>query len=172
MRRSLIWIPIVLGVVSGSLRVRPVVAEDLTYPPALPDGVAVVSDTVTDFLRRPKGLGDDVTVATVAPRVDFLYYPAQTYPGKPWSVWGDSLAVNGKYYSAIGDHLAPAGNAFVFELDSETLKMRTLVDVKKTLALPEGHYVPGKIHSRIDMGSDDWLYFAPHRGSTRWWLSF
>ena len=88
MRRSLMWIPVVLGVVSGSLRIRPVVAEDLTYPPALPGGVAVVSDTVTDFLRRPKGLGDDVTVATVAPRVDFLYYPVQTYPGKPWSVWG------------------------------------------------------------------------------------
>jgi hypothetical protein len=27
--------------------------------------------------------------------------------------------------------------------------------------------VPGKIHSRIDMGSDGWLYFATHRGGTR-----
>src|SRR4029078_10925530 len=32
--------------------------------------------------------------------------------------------------------------------------------------LPEGHYTPGKIHSRLDLGSDGWLYFSTHRGST------
>jgi hypothetical protein len=41
------------------------------------------------------------------------------------------------------------------------------VDLKKLLALPEGHYAPGKIHSRLDMGDDGWLYFSTHRGSTR-----
>jgi len=45
--------------------------------------------------------------------------------------------------------------------------MRSIVDLAKILQLPEGHYSPGKIHSRIDMGSDGWLYFATHRGSTR-----
>jgi hypothetical protein len=48
-----------------------------------------------------------------APTVDFLYFPGQAYPGHPWSDWGDSLAVAGKYYASIGDHLAPKGNAFV-----------------------------------------------------------
>ncbi len=33
--------------------------------------------------------------------------------------------------------------------------------------MPEGNYVPGKIHSRIDRGRDGWLYFSTHRGSTR-----
>jgi len=41
------------------------------------------------------------------------------------------------------------------------------VDVADLLALPAGHYRPGKIHGRLDLGSDGWLYFSTHRGSTR-----
>src|SRR5262249_7416613 len=32
---------------------------------------------------------------------------------------------------------------------------------------PAGHYTPGKIHGRLDLAADGWLYFATHRGSTR-----
>jgi hypothetical protein len=56
------------------------------------------------------------------------------------------------------------GNAFVYEYDPQKKPLRTLVDISKLLDLPDGHYVPGKIHSRIDMGSDGWLYFGTHRG--------
>src|SRR5262249_49965580 len=101
------------------------------------------------------------------PQVDFLYFPGQDYAGNPWSNWGDSLAVNGKYYASIGDHLAPAGNGFVFEYDPTTKTFQQLLDVRKLLNLPEGHYTPGKIHSRLDVGSDGWLYCSTHRGSTR-----
>jgi hypothetical protein len=73
---------------------------------------------------------------------------------------------DGKYYSAIGDHLAPRGHAFVYEYDPGTKNLRALVDVTRLLDLPEGHYAPGKVHSRIDMGRDGYLYFATHRGST------
>jgi hypothetical protein len=108
-----------------------------------------------------------VTIAKTPPTVDFLYYPGQTYPGRPWSNWGDSLAVHGKYYASIGDHLAPAGNAFVYEYDPQKKTFRQLVEVKKLLNLPDGHYTPGKIHGRLDMGEDGWLYFATHRGSPK-----
>jgi hypothetical protein len=40
------------------------------------------------------------------------------------------------------------------------------VDLRKVLCLPDGHYSPGEIHSRIDLGSDGRLYFATHRGTT------
>ena len=139
----------------------------ITFPPSLPGGKAVVSDQTRDFLEPPTTLRTGVTIASTAPRVEFLFYPGQTYAGKPWSAWGDSLAVNGKYYSAIGDHLAPAGNAFVYEYDPEKKSFRRLVDLRRLLALPEGHYTPGKIHSRLDLGADGWLYFGTHRGSTR-----
>jgi hypothetical protein len=75
--------------------------------------------------------------------------------------------VGGKYYASVGDHLAPAGNAFVFEYDPERKTFRQLTDVRKLIDLPDGHYTPGKIHSRIDMGDDGWLYFSTHRGSTK-----
>jgi hypothetical protein len=142
-------------------------AQELTWPPKLPDGKDVFTATAPEFLKPTDTIKADVLIARTPPTVDFLYYGEQTYPGKPWSVWGDGSVAKGKYYSAIGDHLAPQGNAFVYEYDPETKKMRTLVNVKKVLNLPEGHYMPGKIHSRVDMGKDGYLYFGTHRGSTR-----
>ncbi len=140
---------------------------EVAFPPKLPADKEVVTDTSDDFLKPPATLKAGVAVAKVAPAVDFLYFPGQTYAGKPWSNWGDSLAANGKYYASIGDHLAPSGNAFVFEYDPAKKRLRQLVDLKKVLGLPAGHYAPGKIHGRLDLGEDGWLYFATHRGSPR-----
>lgn len=135
------------------------------FPPALPGGQAVVRDTSDEFLKAPATLREGVAVAAAAPTIDFLYFPGQTYPGRPWSNWGDGVAANGRYYTAIGDHLAPGGNAFVYEYDPAARTLRRLVDVRALLNLPEGHYTPGKIHTWLDLGSDGWLYFATHRGS-------
>src|SRR5688572_12756485 len=110
---------ILLAVTSPLFAQRPKKAEPWT-PPALPDGKAVVTDTSDEFLKPPPTLKEGVSVAKAAPTIDFLYFPGQRYAGKPWSNWGDGTAVNGKYYTAIGDHLAPGGNAFVFEYDPAT----------------------------------------------------
>ena len=151
-------------------------AEDLTYPPKLPGGKTVVTDTSAEFLKPADTLKDGVAVANTPPTVDFLFYPGQDYPGKPWSNWGDSIAADGKYYSAIGDHLAingkgdgthGTGTGHVFEYDPQTKKLRELVDLAAFLKLPKGHYTPGKIHTPLAMGSDGWLYYATHRGSPR-----
>lgn len=138
---------------------------DTVYPPKLPGDKDVVTDKSEDFLKPSTNLRKEVTIAKIAPEIDFAYYPGQTYPGKPWSNWGDSLAANGKYYASIGDHLAPAGNAFVYEYDPEKKTFRLLTDIRKILNLPDGHYTPGKIHGRLDMGEDGWIYFSTHRGS-------
>ncbi|OAI47121.1 hypothetical protein AYO44_10105 [Planctomycetaceae bacterium SCGC AG-212-F19] len=142
-------------------------ADKAAYPPKLPDGKEVVTDTSEDFLKALAGLREGVTVAKTPPTVDFLYFPGQTYEGHPWSNWGDSVAANGKYYASIGDHLAPQGNAFVYEYDPATKKFRLLADVRKILGLPDGHYTPGKIHGRLDIGDDGCIYFSTHRGSTK-----
>ena len=158
-----------LGLFAVAITVGQVPADelDLSYPPALPGGKSVVTNTADAFIKPTATLRDGVEIAKTPPEIDFLYYPEQTYPGNPWSVWGDGLATQGKYYSAIGDHKSPNGNAFVYAYDPETKSLSTIVDVNKLLNLPKGHYTPGKIHSRIDIGSDGWLYFATHRGSTR-----
>jgi hypothetical protein len=143
-----------------------------TYPPQLPGGKPIVTDRSDQFLDPPETLKKDVAIAKTPPTVEFIYYPGQDYPGKPWSNWGDSLVANGKYYSAIGDHLAISGKgdrthgtgtAFVFEFDPKTKALRRLSDLAKDLRMPAGHYTPGKIHTRIDMGSDGWLYYATRR---------
>ncbi len=149
--------------------------EDLPYPPTLPNGQTVVTDHSPEFLKPPAGLSSEVAIADEVPTIDFLFYPNQNYPGKPWSNWGDGSVAKGKYYSAIGDHYAigrgvakhGTGTAHVYEYDPETKSLRSLVDVTKLLDLPEGHYTPGKIHSRVDLGKDGWLYYATHRGSPR-----
>jgi len=144
----------------------PLATAEVSYPPGLPGGEKVATATSDSLLKPPPSL-EGVRVASTAPTVDFMYYPGQTYKGNPWSNWGDGLAVNGKYYSSIGDHRAPEGNAYLHEYDAETNSLRRVVDLREVLNLPEGHYTPGKIHGRIDMGGDGWLYFSTHRGSTR-----
>ncbi len=138
----------------------------LTFPPKLPNGKRVVTVTSKAFLQAPDTIGKDIDIAKTPPKVDFLYYPGQNYEARIWSNWGDGLAVHGKYYSAIGDHNAPQGNAFVYEYDPGKKAMRLLVNLREVIGRLLG-YLPGKIHSRIDVGKDGMLYFSTHRGSTR-----
>jgi hypothetical protein len=154
------------GEKSAGLPNAPKAQANVSFPPMLPGGVRVVTDTSAEFLKPTATLKPDVAIAKTPPKIDFAFFPAQDYPGNPWSAWGDSLALNGKYYASIGDHLAP-GNAFVFEYDPVAKTFRQLVDVRQLLGLPAGHYTPGKIHSRLDAGEDGWIYFSTHRGSTR-----
>src|ERR1019366_7756408 len=86
---------------------------DLEFPPKLPDGKDIHTVTSDEFLKAPATIDKDVVIAKVAPTIDFMYYPCQTYKAKIWSNWGDGLAVNGKYYPSFGDHGVPRGNAFV-----------------------------------------------------------
>ncbi len=147
--------------------------EDLPWPPALPGGKSMLTDSSPDFLKPPATLKADVAVAKTAPTIEFMYYPEQNYPGKPWSNWGDGSVADGKFYSAVGDHYAlgrgasphSTGTAHIYEYDPATKKLRSLVDITKLLNMPEGHYTPGKVHTRVDQGSDGWLYYATHRGS-------
>ncbi|MHA4844953.1 hypothetical protein ACX0G7_12350 [Flavitalea antarctica] len=145
----------------------------LTWPPALPGGKTVVTDNSAQFLAKPGNvkLSEGVTIAKTAPEIDFLYLPGQTFPAKLWSVWGDGSTYGSKYYTSIGDHDAPRGEGQIYEYDSKTKKVRLLMNVRKFLEesgrLPAGmDYIPGKVHGRVDRGSDGWVYFSTHRGST------
>jgi len=153
-------------VIVGRAETRRANVEPPALPPTLPNGKTVATFSSYELLEPPFSL-QNVTVAQTPPVVDFLYYPGQNYEGHPWSNWGDGVATPGKYYSAIGDHKAPDGNAYVYEYDTTTKTLKKIVDLRELLNVPEGQYSPGKIHSRIDMGKDGWLYFSTHRGSTR-----
>jgi hypothetical protein len=157
---------VVAAAVAFTQAARAADETEINLPPKLPGGQEVVTFSTPELLQAPDTIKPGIAVAKTVPTVDFLYYPGQDYPGHPWSVWGDSLAVGDIYYSAIGDHQAPQGNAYVYEYDSNAKKLRRVVNVRETIDMPKGHYTPGKIHTRLDLGKDGWLYFGTHRGST------
>lgn len=151
------------------------VGRGLPFPPVLPNGERVATATSERFLEPPESLQEGVAIAKTPPTVDFMYYPGQTYVGKPWSNWGEGMAVENTYYSAIGDHLGfggkntpktgNLGNAFVYAYDAKKKELRMLTDIQQLLNMPEGHYTPGKVHGRVDLARDGWLYYSTHRGS-------
>jgi len=141
----------------------------LPYPPSLPGGQAMVTDTSPEFVKPAEGLRPGVLVATTPPTITFGFVPGQDHPGKPWSNWGEGTFVAGKYYSAIGDHLSPRGSGLITEFDPQSKTIRLLANTTQVLQgqVEPQHYLPGKVHSRISMGSDGWLYYATHRGSSK-----
>jgi len=158
-------------------KAKPVPVE-LPLPPALPGGVSIVTEKSPDFLKAPDNIAADVKIAKEVPTVDFGYFPGQTYQAEIWSNWGDSTCAGGKFYASYGDHMHPDGKypkpnpdhkipgaAYIVEYDPATKNFRPLLDTNKLLNMPEGNYIPGKIHTRLEMGSDGWLYAATHRGS-------
>ena len=146
---------------------KPKPEPEVVFPPTIPGGKDIVTDTSPDFLLPPVTLQPGVAIAKTPPTVDFAYFPGQTYRGNPWSNWGDSHFANGKYYASLGDHLAPGGSAFIYEFDPATKRFRQLLDVKKLLGLPAGRYSPGKIHTQLTLARDGWIYCGTHRGGTR-----
>ena len=151
---------------------RPVASRyPLPYPPTLPDGKTVVTEETPAFLKPGDNLRDGVEIAKTPPVIDFAYFPEQNYPGNPWSHRSDGFVLGAIYYSSTNDHLAPRGTAHLWEYNAATKKFRLLCDTTKFLesvkAFPESmNYRPGEMQSRIDMGSDGWLYYATDRGST------
>lgn len=167
---TFMWTLAILGLWGDGVSVS--FADRLELPPVLPGGGEVASFVSPKLLEPGMELRAGVVVAETPPTIEFLYYPGQDHPGRPWSNWGDGVAVAGKYYSAIGDHQSPKGTAQVYEYDPRTRKLRLLVDLRSFLEssgalAPDENYTSGKIHTRIDMGRDGWLYYAGHRGSTR-----
>jgi hypothetical protein len=151
---------------------------ELPFPPALPGGAAVVTVKSPELLQAPDILAPDVKVATEVPTVDFGFFPGQTYQAEIWSNWGDSTYAGGKFYASFGDHMHPDGKyprpnpdhkvpgaAYICEYDPAARSFRLLLDTNQLLNMPAGHYIPGKIHARLEMGTDGWLYSATHRGA-------
>lgn len=159
------------GVVIRHARVKGnqrLTVTETDLPPRIPRGKAVVTDSSSEMLQGTATLKSGVKTAKTPPEVDFMYYSGQDYQANLWSAWGDNLAVGKKCFSSIGDHDGPQGNAFVYQYDAVTKELKEVADVRSALMIPDGTtYTPGKIHSRLDLGKDGWLYFSTHRGSTK-----
>jgi hypothetical protein len=127
-----------------------------------------VSLTGSKLLTPPEN-SLEVAVAKTAPMVRIhVFADLPAAPKALWSSWGDGcVAADGKYYTAIGNHLdydAGQGQSRVYAYDPAADAVKLVVNVRDVV--PDLRYAAGKIHARIDQGRDGWLYFATYYGKT------
>ena len=141
---------------------------EVTFPPALPGGKSSVTDQVgrvSQAARHAAGGRRD--------RQDAADDRLRLFPGP--GLRRQALVELGRQprrrRQVLHGHRRPPGAGRQRAASSSTTppkkSFRKLLDLKSLLNQPEGHYSPAKIHSRVDLGSDGWLYCSTHRGSPR-----
>ena len=107
------------------------------------------------------------TVATTAPQLEAALYPIPLQrEGREWSQWGDgTIGLDGRFYSAIGDHGGPGGRSYVYAYDAATNSLELVIDQQAVLAQESDSWGFGKIHGRLDQFDDGWLYWATYWGT-------
>jgi hypothetical protein len=104
--------------------------------------------------------------------VEAVVYPHPDYHGNPWSQWGQGLVVqDGRFISAIGDHLGADGNSYLYEYSPDEQRMTLVTDVLSLVEHADGDWGYGKIHSQMVTGPCGEIYFSTYWG-TRQGLEF
>ena len=117
-----------------------------------------------ELLLAPAAATGDYDVAKTPPGIRFSVLPGQWPGASLWSAWGDALfASDTNFYCSIGDHAAPHGFAYVYQVNGKSGAVKMIADVNRLLELPAADYAPGKIHAPL-MEFDGGLYFAGYRG--------
>ncbi len=99
-------------------------------------------------------------------RVEGVVYPRPDYEGNPWSQWGQGLALDdGRFYSAIGDHIGADGNSYVYEYDSASGSLAMVGDLLSYVDHQSGSWGYGKVHGQMVAGACGEIYFSSYWGS-------
>lgn len=100
------------------------------------------------------------------PRVEAVVYPHPDYQAELWSQWGQGVVLpDGRFVSAIGDHMGADGNSFVYEYRPNS---RSLVQIADILSLTDhrpGAWGYGKIHGQMVSGPCGEVYFTTYWGT-------
>jgi sugar lactone lactonase YvrE len=100
--------------------------------------------------------------------IDAAVYPHPDYEGKPWSQWGQGIVTDdGRFFSAIGDHIGPDGNSYVYEYDPKSDHLTMVGDVLSYVDHVPGTWGYGKIHSQMVFGPCEEIYFSTYWGTSR-----
>lgn len=100
--------------------------------------------------------------------VSAALYPHPDYEGDPWSQWGQGYAApDGRFFSAIGDHLGVDGNSYLYEYDPEARQLLPIGDVLAYVDHVPGTFGYGKVHSQMVPGPCGELYFSTYWGTYR-----
>lgn len=104
-----------------------------------------------------------------SPHVTLVRYPRPDTEGAPWSHWGQGMVTDdGRFVSAIGNHLGEDGNSFVFVFDPDDGVLTRFADVVESADAPS---VPswgfGKVHAQIVPGDCHEAFVATYWGTRR-----
>jgi hypothetical protein len=95
-------------------------------------------------------------------------YPHPSYEGNPWSEWGQGIVTaDGRYFSAIGDHLGADGNSYIYEFDPDAGSLTQVADVASVVESGPNDWGHGKIHAQMVEGPCGEIYAATYWGSRR-----
>ncbi len=99
-------------------------------------------------------------------KVEAVVYPHPDYEGSPWSQWGQGVVLSdGRFLSAIGDHLGSDANSYVYEYSPDERTLTLMTDVLGHTDHEEGTWGYGKIHSQMVAGDCDEVYLSTYWGS-------
>lgn len=100
--------------------------------------------------------------------VEGAIYPHPDYEGRPWSQWGQGIATeDGRFFSAIGDHVGRDGNSYIYEYDPGSNELRMIGDILSSVDHESGSWGYGKVHGQIVEGSCGELYLSTYWGTSR-----
>ena len=95
-------------------------------------------------------------------------YPGPAETGNPWSQWGQGIVMDdGRFLSAVGDHLGVDGNSYLYEFDPATGRLTTIADVLSIVDHQPGAWGYGKIHAPMVAGPCGEVYAATYWGTRR-----
>jgi hypothetical protein len=99
------------------------------------------------------------------PRVEALVYPHPDHPGNPWSQWGQGLVLeDGRFLSAVGDHLGADGNAYLYEYSPDSGELTQLTDILSLTEHDPGAWGYGKVHAQMVPGPCGEVYVGTYWG--------
>lgn len=82
------------------------------------------------------------------PEVRAALYPVPDHEGNPWSQWGQGTTLpDGRFVSAVGDHLGQDGNSWIYEYDPASGTLERTTDVSAALGHEDGDWGYGKVHA-------------------------
>lgn len=101
-------------------------------------------------------------------QIEGVVFPRPDYEGNPWTQWGQGIVLpDGRLISAIGDHVGPDGNSFVYEFDPSSGQLAMIADVLSYVDHVPGTWGYGKIHGQMSFGPCGEIYYSTYWGTYR-----
>jgi hypothetical protein len=95
-------------------------------------------------------------------------YPLADTEGNPWSQWGQGVVISdGRFVSAVGDHLGRNGTSWFYEFDPATDLLTRTVEVSDALGHQADDWGYGKIHAPMGMSECGDVLAATYWGTRR-----